>query len=70
MNAELLWVATLFTRTLKSDYNTWYSAVNETPFPVGDKNLDFRGWKRYTGQDLHSVFAAPSDDLNTACNAP
>lgn len=51
------------------DYNIYYSSGNATPFWVHNggtsgtiadyDKYDFAGWKTYSGQDSHSIFADP-----------
>ncbi|HEV2178506.1 MAG TPA: choice-of-anchor D domain-containing protein [Terriglobia bacterium] len=64
---------TSFTTTLISDYNTWWSASNSTPWSTPGSpfniNLDFAAWKLATLTDVHSSFQAPSIDPSTACAA-
>jgi hypothetical protein len=62
-----------FVSSLASNYNTWWNASNSSvftvPVPVGYTSLKLSAWTALTGQDSHSVFATPSVDPSTSCEA-
>lgn len=59
---------TAFQTTLSSDNNTWWSVDSVGVFDLPTKfNQKFAYWQSVTGQDAHSVFAAPQVDPAVAC---
>ena len=62
-----------FQSTLASDSNTWWNASNNSAYTVPVPNLGtmeaFSGWQTSTGQDVGSVFQAPSGNPGAACSS-
>ena len=50
--------------TFGSDYNVFYGGQTPSPMVWNGVTLSFAAWQSTTGQDAHSVFAAPSLDSN------
>jgi hypothetical protein len=60
-----------FQSTFSSDHNTWWNPSVAQPFTVPVPNfftaLDWSDYLSATGQDAHSVFAAPATDPTIPC---
>jgi len=60
-----------FQTTLTSDHNKWWNASVAQPFTEPVPNyftlIDWSQWLSQTGQDVHSVFEAPTTDPTIPC---
>jgi hypothetical protein len=64
---------TLFSSTLNSNNNDWWNNSSKADFqirvPEPGTLLNFAQWQLATGQDLNSVWAAPSQKIGSVCDA-
>lgn len=63
-----------FISSFASDYNTWWNTLGRQSFyipaaadPLIWQHLKLADWQSLTGQDTHSVWAAPSVDPSVGC---